>query len=93
MYSTESFYTVKATEMFVLDLSHNETVTIGCAVLFVCLTLLASFFLPSHLSLKHVHVCYICMCIPCELSQPFPVENNRVSGRNLTPHGLAYPIL
>ena len=26
----------------------------------VCLTLLASFFLPSHLSLKHVHVC-VCM--------------------------------
>ena len=34
----------------------------GCAVLFclvVCLTLLVSFFLPSHLSLKHVQ----CMCI------------------------------
>ena len=33
---------------------------LGCAVLLclvVCLTLLASFFLPSHLSLKHVHVC------------------------------------
>ena len=32
---------------------------IGCAVLLclvVCLTLLASFFLPSHLSLKHVHI-------------------------------------
>ena len=32
---------------------------LGCAVLLclvVCLTLLASFFLPSHLSLKHVHV-------------------------------------
>ena len=27
-----------------------------CFALFVCLTLLASFFLPSHLSLKHVHV-------------------------------------
>ena len=34
----------------------------GCAVLLclvVCLTLLASFFLPSHLSLKHLHV-YTC---------------------------------
>ena len=32
---------------------------LGCSVLLrlVCLTLLASFFLPSHLSLKHVHVC------------------------------------
>ena len=31
---------------------------LGCAVLLclVCLTLLASFFLPAHLSLKHVHV-------------------------------------
>ena len=35
---------------------------LGCTVLFclvclfVCLTLLASYFLPSHLSLKHVHV-------------------------------------
>ena len=31
---------------------------LGCAVLryFFCLTLLASFFLPSHLSLKHVHI-------------------------------------
>ena len=27
-----------------------------CFALFVCLTLLASFFLPFHLSLKHVHV-------------------------------------
>ena len=27
-----------------------------CFALFACLTLLASFFLPSHLSLKHVHV-------------------------------------
>ena len=45
-----------------------------CAVLlhvpcFVCLTLLASFFLPSHLSLKHVYCgvsyelrLYICAC-------------------------------
>ena len=32
---------------------------LGCVVLLcfvVCLTMLASFFLPSHLSLKHVHV-------------------------------------
>ena len=32
---------------------------LGCAVLLclvVCLTLLASFFLPSHISLKHVHI-------------------------------------
>ena len=32
---------------------------LGCAVLLclVCLTLLSSFFLPSHLSLKHVYTC------------------------------------
>ena len=47
---------------------------LGCAVLLclvICLTLLASFFLPSHLSLKHVsqycvymyvHVC-VCVCV------------------------------
>ena len=37
---------------------------LGCVVLLcfvVCLTLLASFFLPSHLSLKHVHV-HTCTC-------------------------------
>ena len=39
---------------------------LGCAVLLclvVCLTLLASFFLPSHLSLKHIHVHYVCVCV------------------------------
>ena len=40
---------------------------LGCAVLlclvclFVCLTLLASFFLPSHLSLKHIKL-YVRTC-------------------------------
>ena len=36
---------------------HGQIHVLGCAVLpcfVVCLTLLASFFLPSHLSLKHV---------------------------------------
>ena len=46
---------------------------LGCAILLclvVCLTLLASFFLPSHLSLKHVlyvsvsyNYMYVCMCV------------------------------
>ena len=39
---------------------------LGCAVLLclvVCLTFLASFFLPSHLSLKHVHVQCTCTCV------------------------------
>ena len=38
--------------------THTHTHMLGvlcCFALFVCLTLLASFFLPSHLSLKHVH--------------------------------------
>ena len=40
-----------------------HTCTLCCFALFVCLTLLASFFFPSHLSFKnvylhvHVHVC------------------------------------
>ena len=37
----------------------NVSMYIACAVLLslvVCLTVLASFFPPSHLSLKHVHV-------------------------------------
>ena len=40
-----SFFSGKVTALGVLC----------CFALFVCLTLLASFFLPSHLSLKHVH--------------------------------------
>ena len=38
----------------------HEVTALGvlcCFALFVCLALLASFFLPSHLSLKHVHKC------------------------------------
>ena len=31
-----------------------------CFALFVCLTLLASFFLPSHLSFKNTYMLYIC---------------------------------
>ena len=29
-----------------------------CFALFVCLTLLASFFLPSHLSFKNMHIIF-----------------------------------
>ena len=38
---------------------------LGCAVLFVCLTWLASLFLPSHLSLKTCTcICiYACECV------------------------------
>ena len=37
---------------------------LGCAVLLclvVCLTLLASFFLPSHLSFKNMYILYVCI--------------------------------
>ena len=30
-----------------------------CFALFVCLTLLASFFLPSHLSFKNMYIMYL----------------------------------
>ena len=51
-----------------------------CFALFVCLTLLASFFLPSHLSFKnmyivvvvvvqlHVYCCCCCCSVTCILS-------------------------
>ena len=42
---------------------------LGCAVLLcfvVCLTLLASFFLPSHLSYLCVCVC-VCVCALCRM--------------------------
>ena len=45
----------KAVKMFALNPLHLYMTTLGvlcCFALFVCLTLLASFFLPSHLSLK-----------------------------------------
>ena len=32
-----------------------------CFALFVCLTLLASFFLPSHLSFKNMYIMYMYM--------------------------------
>ena len=38
----------------------HEVTALGvlcCFALFVCLTLLASFFLPSHLSFKNMHTC------------------------------------
>ena len=34
-----------------------------CTCIVVCLILLASFFLPSHLSLKHVHVHHASTCV------------------------------
>ena len=33
-----------------------------CFALFVCLTLLASFFLPSHLSFKNMYNVHVCTC-------------------------------
>ena len=46
-YRGSSFFLGKVTALGVLC----------CFALFVCLTLLASFFLTSHLSIKHVHAC------------------------------------
>ena len=35
---------------------HKILLTVHCFALFVCLTLLASFFLPSHLSFKNMYI-------------------------------------
>ena len=53
------------------EAAHFSIDCLGCAVLLclvACLTLIASFFLPSHLSLKlmYIHACtciYMCMCV------------------------------
>ena len=43
-----------------IKLSSLDTyIYLCCFALFVCLTLLASFFLPSHLPLKHVYMCIL----------------------------------
>ena len=47
VYTCSSFFLGKGTALGVLC----------CFALFVCLTLLASFFLPSHLSFKNMYVC------------------------------------
>ena len=58
---------------------HAHFDCLGCAVLIclvVCLTLLASFFLPSHLSFKNmykhipVHVQYTCKLLLCISPEP-----------------------
>ena len=44
-----------------LDVHLGKVTALGvlcCFALFVCLTLLASFFLPSHLSFKNMYMCY-----------------------------------
>ena len=44
---------------------------LGCAVLLclvICLTLLASFFLPSRLSLKHAYIQFLFSSLPLHLS-------------------------
>ena len=61
--------------------------------LVVCLTLLASFFLPSfsHLSLKHVHTTYIYMYI--ELLAYYEVTIHFISDKSLTFVTLSWPDL
>ena len=49
-----------------------------CFALFVCLTLLASFFLPSHLSFKntyiHVRTCIYSVYVHCMYGSAFDIE-------------------
>ena len=48
-----------------LLISHYKVSALGvlcCFALFVCLTLLASFFLPSHLSFKNMFMYSKCTC-------------------------------
>ena len=40
--------------MYIIHVHVTALGELCCFALFVCLTLLVSFFLPSHLSLKHV---------------------------------------
>ena len=54
-------------DMFICSFFLGTVTALGvlcCFALFVCLALLASFFLPSHLSLKHVYM-YIHMYSTC----------------------------
>ena len=43
--------------MYVRTYVGTYTCVLCCFASFVCLTLLASFFLPSHLSFKNMYVC------------------------------------
>ena len=47
-----------------------------CFALFVCLTLLASFFLPSHLSFKNMYICVCSFFTPIpEFQSGHPITN------------------
>ena len=55
LHATSTNTSTASTQIYI-----HEVTALGvlcCFALFVCLALLASFFLPSHLSLKHVHKC------------------------------------
>ena len=47
-----------------------------CFALFVCLTLLASLFLPSHLSFKNMYICRLCMYTLINTPLPSQTPNN-----------------
>ena len=67
--------------VMLLDSSHTYA-CLGCAMLLClvcCLTLLASFFLPSHLSLKHV---YTCMYMSTQVEFFCPVLPERENAAN-----------
>ena len=60
-----------------------------CFALFVCLTLLASFFLPSHLSFKNMYTCSVCSSSgsdPGSCSPQVEIESGRLLfRRDLSP--------
>ena len=58
---------------------HVQVTALGvlcCFALFVCLTLLASFFLPSHLSFKNMYIVHVHVheseCLGCAVYVAFP---------------------
>ena len=70
---------------------HGKVTALGvlcCFALFVCLTLLAFFFLPSHLSFKNMHTCmmsYILHCFQTHLDNIINIIINVKGTLVLTP--------
>ena len=63
--------TQSSSELLVIPRTCTCAVLLCLVCLFVCLTLLASFFLPSHLSLKHVRLS------TCVASNHFHFQNDK----------------
>ena len=70
--SLSTFACIRSTECFVVIYSSfflGKVTALGvlcCFALFVCLALLASFFLPSHLSFKNMYIPLLPCCIYTE---------------------------